>query len=116
MRPGGIICVKDNCFSSERRDDGSTEIFTVDRDDSSVTRSTEYFETLFKYSNLKIIRKEKQTKFPSELFPVYMYALSPESSVTTDSHNDNIAEIVEEGCTNSDGKDVCEKKGYASGF
>ena len=81
LRRGGVICVKDNCFASERREDGTLEVFTVDRADSSVTRSVEYFEALFEICDLAIISRRRQGNFPTELFPVYMFALSaPESS------------------------------------
>ena len=76
LKPGGVICLKDNCFASYRRKNGSHEHFCVDREDSSMTRSAEYFEAVWKVAGLEILLKEKQENFPEEIYPVLMYALS----------------------------------------
>lgn len=76
LRPGGVICVKDNCYATEIKRDGTVELFYVDRDDSSVTRSAEYLEAVFRHANMKVVLKETETGFPGEIFPVKMYALA----------------------------------------
>ena len=46
---------------------------------SSVTRSHEYFLTLFARAKLSVLKVKLQRNFPSELFAVRMYALEPEA-------------------------------------
>ena len=70
LKPGGVICIKDNTFPRK-----GTEHFVVDREDSSMTRSKEYFEEIFKFAGLAVLLREKQRGFPSELYPVLMYCL-----------------------------------------
>jgi protein N-terminal methyltransferase len=53
--------------------------FIVDKDDSSVTRSHDYFLTLFARAKLSVLKVKLQRNFPSELFAVRMYALKPEA-------------------------------------
>eukprot|EP00614_Pseudopedinella_elastica_P012509 CAMPEP_0172587728 /NCGR_PEP_ID=MMETSP1068-20121228/6739_1 /TAXON_ID=35684 /ORGANISM="Pseudopedinella elastica, Strain CCMP716" /LENGTH=280 /DNA_ID=CAMNT_0013382845 /DNA_START=249 /DNA_END=1091 /DNA_ORIENTATION=+ len=79
LKPSGVICIKDNTFASDfkaREHDGSTEHFCVDREDSSMTRSPNYFEAIFNFAGFQVILKERQKNFPEELFPVYIYALA----------------------------------------
>jgi predicted methyltransferase len=74
LKPGGVICIKDNAYGhSEEEDD---DHFCVDRGDSSVTRSSAYFEALFRFAGLTTLLCERQTKFPKEIYPVLMYALA----------------------------------------
>jgi protein N-terminal methyltransferase len=75
LRPNGVICLKDNTYLGEKRKNGSMERFFVDLEDSSMTRSTEYFEAIFEIAGLKLLLKEQQEEFPEELYPVMMYAL-----------------------------------------
>jgi protein N-terminal methyltransferase len=70
-----VICLKDNTYLGEKRKNGSMERFFVDLEDSSMTRSTEYFEAIFEIAGLKLLLKEQQEEFPEELYPVMMYAL-----------------------------------------
>jgi protein N-terminal methyltransferase len=78
LKRGGVICLKDNTFPTEKlpkAEGGGTKHFCVDREDSSITRSEEYFEACFKVAGLTVLRKERQRNFPEELYPVLMYAL-----------------------------------------
>jgi len=69
LRPGGIIVLKDNCAENWT--------FVVDKQDSSVARCKEYVKLLLHLSGLNIIEELKQTDFPTELYPVIMFALRP---------------------------------------
>lgn len=75
LRPGGVICLKDNTYLGDVRQNGSVERFFVDLEDSSMTRSTEYFEAIFEIAGMQLLLKEQQQEFPEELYPVMMYAL-----------------------------------------
>ncbi|CAI7895948.1 unnamed protein product [Closterium sp. NIES-53] len=54
--------------------------FVLDKADSSVTRSDAYFRDLFKQADLQLLKSKVQRGFPSELFVVKMYALTPQPS------------------------------------
>jgi len=70
--PGnGLIVVKENLSNDPLKRD----IF--DETDSSVTRTTEKFQSLFKEAGLRVVRTELQRGFPVGLYPVRMYALRP---------------------------------------
>jgi len=75
LKPGGVICVKDNTYNGDTKEDGTEELFFVDRDDSSVTRSHKYMEAIFEYAGMEVALSREQEGFPEELFPVPMYAL-----------------------------------------
>lgn len=64
---GGIIIIKEN---------HTNEGFFVDNQDNSITRSEAHFKNIFTSANLKLIKEERQSGFPNELFPVTMYALN----------------------------------------
>ncbi|KAJ1739793.1 hypothetical protein LPJ78_004755 [Coemansia sp. RSA 989] len=66
LKHNGMVCVKENVASRG---------YVVDSEDSSVTRSAEVFESLFKKAGLKIIEVQTQTDFPDGLFKVKMWAL-----------------------------------------
>eukprot|EP00732_Lithocolla_globosa_P004083 Lithocolla_globosa_v1_NODE_3555_length_1638_cov_24.590651.p2 type:complete len:238 gc:universal NODE_3555_length_1638_cov_24.590651:749-36(-) len=66
LKKGGMLFCKENVC---------VEGFVVDTDDSSVTRSTELFEKIFKKSGMKLVKKAVQKDFPQNLYPVYMFAL-----------------------------------------
>ena len=68
LKAGGLIVVKENVCR-----DG----FIVDRDDSSLTRSTAYLQGLFARANVSVLYNVKQRGFPGELFEVRMFALKP---------------------------------------
>jgi hypothetical protein len=59
--------LKDNCTESWT--------FVVDKDDSSVNRSRVYMHALFMLAGLDVILEARQTDFPEELYPVWMFAL-----------------------------------------
>ncbi|KAJ2843699.1 hypothetical protein IWW36_005463 [Coemansia brasiliensis] len=66
LKHNGMVCVKENVASRG---------YVVDSEDSSVTRSAEVYESLFKKAGLKIIEVQTQTGFPDGLFKVKMWAL-----------------------------------------
>lgn len=66
LKPGGVIVLKENTCANG---------FIVDKEDSSVTRSAEYLEGLFKAGGLQVVHKDFQKDFPKELFKVMMYAI-----------------------------------------
>lgn len=68
LQSGGTIVVKENNSIGED---------VYDETDSSVTRSNETFQRLFKEAGLKLIAIELQKGLPKELFAVRMYALKP---------------------------------------
>ena len=61
--------MKDNCAENWT--------FVVDKQDSSVARCKEYVRLLFHLAGLNIIEELKQNDFPTELYPVMMFALRP---------------------------------------
>ncbi|KPI93847.1 PREDICTED: alpha N-terminal protein methyltransferase 1-like [Papilio xuthus] len=73
LTENGVLVVKENVTSS-----GATE---KDEADSSVTRSLRDYMRIFKKANLKRIKQCKQTNFPSGIYPVYMFALVPNTRV-----------------------------------
>ncbi|KAI8427791.1 hypothetical protein MSG28_002197 [Choristoneura fumiferana] len=68
----GVIIVKENVTSS-----GKTE---KDDADSSVTRPLKEFIKIFSKAKLKRMKQCKQTNFPNGIYPVYMFALVPDTS------------------------------------
>ncbi|CAG0881428.1 unnamed protein product, partial [Cyprideis torosa] len=69
LRTAGYIIVKENVTS-----DGAVDF---DPQDSSITRPFADFKKLFKEAGLDVVKEQKQLKFPSHLYPVYMWALRP---------------------------------------
>lgn len=67
----GWIVIKENVSTSVEGED----IF--DKTDSSVTRTHEKFQQLFKEVDVRLMKTEIQKGFPKGLFPVRMYALRP---------------------------------------
>ncbi|ROW14369.1 hypothetical protein VPNG_03876 [Cytospora leucostoma] len=71
LTPGdGVIVVKENTSTS------GVDLF--DEEDSSVTRTDNKFQDIFKTAGLKLVKAELQRGFPKELFPVRIYALKPQ--------------------------------------
>lgn len=69
LQTNGTVVVKENNAIGE-------DVF--DETDSSVTRSNESFQKIFKEAGYKLIAIQLQKGLPKELFPVRMYALKPE--------------------------------------
>ena len=67
LAPGGYIIVKENVS----RGSG----FVLDKEDMSVTRSLAQLKRCFAAAGYKVVREERQKKFPQQLFPVRMFAL-----------------------------------------
>ena len=47
----------------------------MDKEDSSITRSAAYYKELFRLAGLEMVLEQRQEEFPTELYPVFMYAL-----------------------------------------
>lgn len=71
LRKNGILVVKENITSSHNLE--------IDKEDSSITRSKKTLQSLFEKADLICIKEQQQTKFPSGLYPVYMFALRPKN-------------------------------------
>ena len=73
LRPGGVICVKENVIQP-----GDNVAFELDTEDSSLTRSLDYYRCIFKQSGLSVILEVRQdaSDWPVGLLPVYMWALA----------------------------------------
>ncbi|KAI1378229.1 alpha-N-methyltransferase NTM1 [Hypoxylon crocopeplum] len=71
-RTKGFIVVKENMSTA------GEDLF--DEVDSSVTRQDETFRRIFEKAGLCIVKTEVQHGFPTELYPVRMYALKPKES------------------------------------
>ena len=51
----------------------------VDKEDNSVTRSFNAFMAIFKSADMKVLQYIKQKNFPRDLYPVWAFALRPNS-------------------------------------
>ena len=67
-RPGGVLCVKENCV-------GDGLAFSMDREDSALSRSKPYYEALFKIAGLRVVLCVEQPSLDDDLYPVQMWAL-----------------------------------------
>jgi protein N-terminal methyltransferase len=76
---GGWIMVKDNNVSPQEPGlvDGC---YLLDDDDHSVMRTNKLVKSLFAAAGLELRKETRQTRFPSELCTVRMYALQPAAS------------------------------------
>lgn len=72
LTPQGVVVLKDNTV------DGWT--FVVDREDSSVTRSSAYSCVLFEVAEVEVLLEARQQEFPADLNPIHMIALVPTGS------------------------------------
>ncbi|CAK4686746.1 hypothetical protein LEN26_005805 [Aphanomyces euteiches] len=68
LAPGGVICIKENAIN-----EGVP--YYVDKDDSSLGRSSVYYKSIFRQAGLTLLAETKQEGFPDELYPVITYAL-----------------------------------------
>ncbi len=71
LKPNGLLVIKENVTRSEKVE--------VDEEDSSVTRPDALLKQIFLRSGLTLLRAHRQLKFPSDLYPVWMYALRPKT-------------------------------------
>lgn len=69
LKPNGCLIIKENCAPNND--------FTIDSEDSSVTRSLRITKNILDLVGLRIIRITKQDNFIPGLFPVYMLACRP---------------------------------------
>jgi len=69
LKEGGVIVIKENCTKGEEPD--------IDDEDSSVTRPFKGFINVFTEVGVKIIKFNKQKNFPSDLYPVWTFAVEP---------------------------------------
>ncbi|ETN67907.1 ad-003 [Anopheles darlingi] len=65
----GMMVMKENFTSNDE--------VIADETDSSVTRPLAAMKALLKRGNLRVVKEQRQTSFPKELYPVYMLALKP---------------------------------------
>lgn len=77
LKPGGIIVIKENCTKGDTQD--------VDEEDSSITRPFKGFMQVFGDSEagVKVLKYIKQKNFPTELYPVWIFALEPQLTIIT---------------------------------
>lgn len=78
LTPNGVIVFKENMTM----DTGTA--FTVDLDDSSVTRSDAYFRAIFQLAGLEVVHTAHQVMWPVDLLPVQMYCVAPPQIVGDD--------------------------------
>lgn len=69
LKPNGCIVIKEN-FTA-------TDDFTIDAEDSSVTRSLRVTKDILTAAGLRIIKTTEQKNFIKGLFPVYSLACKP---------------------------------------
>ena len=67
----GWIVIKENMSTDRKGED------VYDETDSSVTRTDEKFQKLFKEADVRCLKTDLQRGFPKELYPVRFYALKP---------------------------------------
>ncbi|KAH9305266.1 hypothetical protein KI387_009670, partial [Taxus chinensis] len=72
LKPGGFFVLKENIARNG---------FVLDKEDHSLTRSDAYLRELFNQAKLCPYKTKAQKGFPEELFPVKMYALTPDPPV-----------------------------------
>ncbi|RQM22891.1 hypothetical protein B5M09_007103, partial [Aphanomyces astaci] len=68
LAPDGVICIKENAIN-----EGVP--YYVDKDDSSLGRSSVYYKSIFRQAGLTLLAETEQSDFPDELYPVITYAL-----------------------------------------
>ena len=68
LRAGGLLVIKENICGHG---------FVVDRDDSSLTRSSAYLLNLFERAEMAVVYNVRQKGMPQELFEVRMMVLKP---------------------------------------
>jgi len=66
LRPGGVICFKENTSSSGE--------CVIDTEDCSLTRTPAQYRALVAAAGMRVELEMKQTPWPSDLFPVKMFA------------------------------------------
>uniref|UniRef100_A0A182QGN4 Alpha N-terminal protein methyltransferase 1 n=1 Tax=Anopheles farauti TaxID=69004 RepID=A0A182QGN4_9DIPT len=66
---GGMIVLKENFTTNNEVD--------IDRMDCSVTRPLLQMKQLLNQAGVRVVREQRQSSFPKELYPVYMLALRP---------------------------------------
>lgn len=67
LKENGVICLKENTCE--------VELFVLDKDDASVTRSVPFLLKLIEAAGLVVVHQETQDDFPEELFAVPMIAI-----------------------------------------
>lgn len=67
----GWVVIKENMSTNLDGED------VFDKKDSSVTRTHEKFQQLFKEADIRLVKTEIQKGFPKGLYPVRLYALKP---------------------------------------
>lgn len=76
LKDDGVIIIKENVIILDSKTNSSEyHDYAIDRTDHSVTRTENHLLSLFQGARLRIKSKREQTGFPSNLYPVIMYAL-----------------------------------------
>eukprot|EP00968_Pinguiococcus_pyrenoidosus_P012955 scaffold1160_cov261-Pinguiococcus_pyrenoidosus.AAC.2 len=88
LRPGGVVCLKENCSASGH---------LVDSEDSSITRTKDYFQRVFELANMELVLEMEQEHFPDDLYPVFMFAIRPKAAIESDSRQEPVE--AKEGTT-----------------
>ena len=68
LKSNGVICLKENTCEGE--------LFVLDKDDASVTRSVPFLLKLIEAAGLIVVHQETQLDFPDEIFAVPMIAIA----------------------------------------
>ena len=84
LKPGGMLGMKENNALE-------TEVFQVDEEDSSVTRSDTELRRLFTLAGLQVDNCTQQEGFPDGMFEIRMYALSFAPLPTADAAQESAA-------------------------
>ena len=71
LKENGVIVVKENVTSLDK--------IEIDTEDSSVTRPYGELQRIFKLADLICIKEQKQNGMPRGLYPIYMFALKPQT-------------------------------------
>lgn len=74
LTESGVIILKDNCCTPEWA-------FVLDCQDRSVARCDSYIQLLLQLAGMQLLLVKQQENFPSELYPVNMYAIVPLTSM-----------------------------------
>lgn len=81
LKDDGVIIIKENVILLDSKTNSfEYHDYAIDRTDHSVTRTENHLLSLFQGAGLRVKSKREQTGFPSNLYPVVMYALVNDES------------------------------------
>jgi protein N-terminal methyltransferase len=70
LAPTGILILKESVVLGDRAAD-------YDAEDASVTRNASTYVQLFDRAGLRVVRMQRDTSLPEQLYPVFFFALAP---------------------------------------